>query len=50
MRIKAYRDESYSTHVDLIGGGTDGWTVDLVSVAASLLLGTGFVCALLARF
>lgn len=49
MRIRTYRDQAYARHFDLIGGGVEPWSIDLVSVAAAMLLVTGFVCALMAR-
>ncbi len=48
MRIKTYRDKSRSRHFDLVGGGADPWSVDLVVEAASFMLLGGFVCALVA--
>jgi hypothetical protein len=49
MRIRTYRDEAYSRHFDLIGGGAHPWTLDLISLSAASLLVSGFVCALLAH-
>jgi hypothetical protein len=49
MRIRTYRDEAYSRHFDLTGGGAHPWSIDLVSLSASSLLVGGFVCALLAQ-
>jgi hypothetical protein len=46
MRLRTYRDESRSRHLDLMGGG--GWSIDLVSAAASGILVVGFACAFLA--
>jgi hypothetical protein len=48
MRLHSYRDESHSTHFDLIGGGSRPWSIDLVSVAAAGMLVLGFACALIA--
>jgi hypothetical protein len=48
MRFRTYRDQTYSRHLDLIGGGVQPWSIDLVSLLASSLLAVGFVCALLA--
>ena len=48
MRLRTYRDETRSRHFDLIGGGGDPWSVDLVAIAASGILVLGFVCALVA--
>jgi hypothetical protein len=48
MRIKTYRDESRSRHFDLVGGGEDPWSVDLVVEAISCMLLSGFACALVA--
>jgi hypothetical protein len=45
MRLHTYR-ESRCRHFDLIGGGSQPWTIDLVSVAASGILMAGFACAL----
>jgi hypothetical protein len=46
MRVRTYRDQAYARHFDLIGTGVEPWTVDLVSVAAAMLLVSGFVCAI----
>ena len=43
MRIRTYRDETYSRHLDLIGAK---WSIDLVSMLAVTLLLAGFVTAL----
>jgi len=48
MRIKTYRDESRSRHFDLVGGGDDAWSVDLVVEAFSWMLLGGFAFALVA--
>jgi hypothetical protein len=45
MRLHTYR-ESRCRHFDLIGGGSQPRTIDLVSVAASGILMAGFACAL----
>jgi len=50
MRIKTYRDESRSRHFDLVGGGEDPWSVDLVVEAISCMLLSGFAVALFAVF
>ena len=50
MRLHSYRDETYSRHFDLIGGGDHPWSIDLVSVAASGILVVGFVCALIVHW
>ena len=47
MRFQTYRDQTHSRHLELIGGGVDPWSIDLVSVVASGLLVVGLVCALL---
>lgn len=45
MRIRAYRDQAHSGHLDLTGG--DGrWTIDLVAVMAAAILLLGFAAAL----
>ena len=44
MRLHSYRDESHSRHLDLIGGGSHRWSIDLVYVAASAILVVGFAC------
>jgi hypothetical protein len=49
MRIRTYRDQTFSRHFDLIGGRDHPWSIDLVSLAVSILLVVGFVCALLAQ-
>jgi hypothetical protein len=48
MRLQTYRDASRSRHFDLTGGGAYPWSIDLVSVAASIFLTVGFACALVA--
>ena len=50
MRLHSYRDESYSRHFDLIGGGSHRWSIDLVYVTASAILVVGFACALMAHW
>jgi hypothetical protein len=49
MRFRTYRDRTFSRHFDLIGGRDHPWSIDLVSLAVSILLVVGFVCALLAK-
>ena len=49
MHLRSYRDESYSRHFDLIGGGGRPWSIDLVSVCVSGILVVGFACALVAH-
>jgi hypothetical protein len=49
MRLHAYRDENRSGHVELLGGGDHPWTIDLVTVIASVILVAGFAGALVAR-
>lgn len=49
MRLRTYRDQAYAGRIDLIGAGAEPWSVDLVSVAAAMLLVTGFVCAVAAQ-
>jgi hypothetical protein len=48
MQIKTYCDKSRSRHFDLVGGGEDPWSVDLVVEAFSCMLLGGFACALVA--
>ena len=50
MRLHSYRDESHSRHLDLIGGGSHRWSIDLVYVTASAILVVGFACALMAHW
>jgi hypothetical protein len=50
MRLHTYRDESYSRHFDLIGGGDRPWSIDLVSVTACSILIVGFASALIAQW
>jgi hypothetical protein len=49
MRFQTYRDESRSRHFDLSGGTGHPWSIDLVSLAASVILLLGFACALAAQ-
>lgn len=46
MRIRAYRDQARSGHLDITGGRDHPWTVDLVAVAAAAILLVGFAAAL----
>lgn len=46
MRIRIYRDEAYSRHLELIG---TKWSLDLVSTLAGTLLLAGFGAALWAQ-
>jgi hypothetical protein len=48
MRLQTYRDESHSRHFDLVGGGGNPWSIDLVAATASGMLVVGFACALVA--
>ncbi len=41
MHLRSYRDESYSRHFDLIGGGGRPWSIDLVSVCVRIIVATG---------
>jgi hypothetical protein len=50
MRLQTYRDESRSRHFDLIFGGENPRSVDLVLVTISGMLVVGFACALMAPF
>ena len=50
MRLHSYRDESHSSHFDLIGGSGHPWSIDLVSVTASGIIIAGFACALIAQW
>ena len=50
MRLHSYRDENYSRHFDLIGGGGHAWSIDLVSATASGILVVGFACTLVAHW
>jgi hypothetical protein len=49
MRVRKYRDEAFSYHLDLVGGHGRPWTIDLISLTASALLVSGFICALVAQ-
>jgi hypothetical protein len=48
MRIQTYLDESHSRHFDLVGGGDNPWSIDLVVEAVSCILLGGFIFALVA--
>lgn len=48
MRLQTHRDESRSRHFDLLGGGGHPWSIDLVTVTASVVLVAGFACAFVA--
>lgn len=48
MHLHTYRDESRSRHLDLIGGRSHPWSIDLIAVAAAGLLLVGFACAVAA--
>jgi hypothetical protein len=50
MRLRTYRDTTFAWHLDLVSGSAETWSVDLVYVSASILLVSGFVCALLSHF
>jgi len=41
-------DDSRSRHFDLVGGGKDPWSVDLVVETTSCILVAAFGCALFA--
>jgi hypothetical protein len=45
MRLQTYRDHQRSRHFDLVG---DHWAIDLVVVAAAVILIAGFVGATVA--
>lgn len=49
MRLRTYRDRTFSRHFDLISGDGHPWCIDLVALAVSILLVVGFICALLAK-
>ena len=49
MRLRTYRDESRACHLDHVGGSANPWTIDLVSLVATLILVTSFVCAVVAQ-
>ncbi|HZE52730.1 MAG TPA: hypothetical protein VE111_05575 [Bradyrhizobium sp.] len=48
MHLHSYMDENRSRHLDLIGGKTRAWSIDLVAVIASGILLMGFACAVAA--
>jgi len=48
MRFQTYPDESHSRHFDLVGGGDNPWSIDLVVEAVSCMLLGGFACAFVA--
>jgi uncharacterized membrane protein len=50
MRIRTYRDQTFSRHFDLICGGEHPTSIDLVSVTVSGMLVVGFACALMVPF
>jgi hypothetical protein len=50
MRIQTYRDESHSTHFDLIYGGAKARSIDLVSVTTATMLLASFAFALVVPF
>jgi hypothetical protein len=51
MRIQTYRDESRSTHFDLIyGGAKEARSIDLVSVTTATILLASFAFALVIPF
>ena len=50
MRIQTYRDESRSTHFELIYGGAEARSIDLVSVATATMLLASFAFALVIPF
>ena len=50
MRIQTYRDESRSTHFDLIYGGAKARSIDLVSVTTATMLLASFAFALVVPF
>lgn len=49
MRFHTYRDESRACHLDLVGGTTMPWSIDLVRLGAAAVLLASFVCALAAQ-
>jgi hypothetical protein len=49
MRLHAYRDENRSAHIELVGGGDHPWSIDLVTLIASVMLVAGFAGALVAH-
>jgi hypothetical protein len=50
MRIQTYRDESRSRHFDLIYGGVEARSIDLVSVTTAAVVLASFTCALVISF
>jgi hypothetical protein len=50
MRIQTYRDESRSTHLDLLVGGEHPRSIDLVLTLTSGILVVGAASALIAPF
>jgi hypothetical protein len=48
MRLKTYRDQDSSWHLDLVGLGDQPWSVDLVKESASCMLVSGFILAFVA--
>jgi hypothetical protein len=46
MHLHTYRNEDCSRHLDLIGGRSHPWSLDLVAVTASVILVVGFAGAL----
>jgi hypothetical protein len=50
MRLQTYRDESRFRHFDLTWGGERPRSIDLVSVAASVILVVGFACAIVVQW
>ena len=49
MHLHAFRDESRSGHLDIVGDGKHRWTIDLITVAAAAVLVVGFVAAIAAQ-
>ena len=49
MRLHTYRDENRAGHVELVGGGDHPWSIDLVTLIASVMLVAGFAGALVAH-
>jgi hypothetical protein len=48
MRLHSYMDENRSRHIDLIGGRSRRWSIDVIAVIASGILLMGFACAVAA--
>jgi hypothetical protein len=48
MHLHTYRNEDRSRHIDLIGGRSHPWSIDLVAATAAGILVVGFACALVA--